>query len=78
MTVELLTVSLETIDALLKRAELPGRDVDRKWLPARSAVQRWGESTSEKDLLAWAIQQRERHTLAAALKTGQLQIKTRA
>jgi hypothetical protein len=78
MAVELLTVPLETIDALLKKAELPGRNVDRKWLPTRSAVQRWVESTSEKDLLARAIQPRERHALAAALKTGQVQIKTRA
>lgn len=78
MTVELLTVSLDTVYDLIKKGELPGRKVGRKWLTTRSAVLRWIESTSQEDILARAIEQGNPQALAAALKAGQVQVKTRA
>jgi excisionase family DNA binding protein len=75
MTAELLTVSADTVYDLLKKGELPGRKVGRKWLTTRSAVLRWIENTAEEDTLARAIEQGDAKALAAALKAGQVQIK---
>jgi len=78
LTAELLTVSLDTVYDLLKKGELPGRKVGRKWLSTRSAVLRWIESTSEEDTLARAIANGDREPLLAALKAGTVQVKPRA
>jgi excisionase family DNA binding protein/PAS domain S-box-containing protein len=44
MAAELLTVSPDTVYALFKSGELPGRKVGRKWLTTRRAILRWMES----------------------------------
>jgi excisionase family DNA binding protein len=78
MTAELLTVSPDTIYDLFKTGELPGRKVGRKWLTTRTAVLRWIENSAEEDTLARAIEQGDAKALAAALKSGQVQVKKRA
>jgi hypothetical protein len=69
--------SMGTI-AQMKKGELPGRKVGRRWLTTRSAVLRWIENSAEEDTLARAIEQGDAKALAAALKNGQVQVKKRA
>jgi excisionase family DNA binding protein len=70
MTAKLLMVSTDTVYDLLKRGQLPGRKVGRKWLTTRNAVLRWIESSSEHDTLARAIEGGDRKALSKPLKSG--------
>jgi len=75
MAAQLLTVSTDTVYDLLKRGELPGRKVGRKWLTTRNAVLRWIESSSEHDRLARAIEGGDRKALAKALTSGKAKVR---
>ena len=75
MTAKLLMVSTDTVYDLLKRSELPGRKVGRKWLTTRNAVLRWIESSSEHDTLARSIEGGDRKALAKALKSGKATVR---
>src|SRR5438067_11413746 len=76
MAAQLLTVSTDTVYDLLKRGELPGRKVGRKWLTTRNAVLRWIEKgSSEHDILARAIEGGDRKALAKALKSGKATVR---
>jgi excisionase family DNA binding protein len=75
MAAELLTVSTDTVYDLLKRGELPGRKVGRKWLTTRNAVLRWIESSSEHDTLARAIEGGDRNALSKALTSGKANVR---
>jgi excisionase family DNA binding protein len=75
MAAKLLTVSTDTVYDLLKRGELPGRKVGRKWLTTRNAVLRWIESSSEHDTLARAIEGGDRNALAKALTSDKAKVR---
>jgi excisionase family DNA binding protein len=75
MTAKLLTVSTDTVYDLLKRGELPGRKVGRKWLTTRNAVLRWIESSSEHDTLARAIEGGDKTALTKALTSGKATVR---
>jgi excisionase family DNA binding protein len=75
MTAKLLMVSTDTVYDLLKRGELPGRKVGRKWLTTRNAVLRWIESASEHDALARAIEGGDRKALSKALNSGKAKVR---
>jgi excisionase family DNA binding protein len=75
MTANLLTVSTDTVYDLLKRGELPGRKVGRKWLTTRNAVLRWIESSSEHDSLARAIEGGDKTALTKALTSGKAKVR---
>jgi excisionase family DNA binding protein len=75
MAAQLLTVSTDTVYDLLKRGELPGRKVGRKWLTTRNAVLRWIESASEHDTLARAIESGDRKALTKALTSGKATVR---
>jgi excisionase family DNA binding protein len=75
MTAQLLTVSTDTVYDLLKRGELPGRKVGRKWLTTRNAVLRWIESSSEHDSLARAIEGGDKTALTKALNSGKAKVR---
>jgi excisionase family DNA binding protein len=75
MTAKLLMVSTDTVYDLLKRSELPGRKVGRKWLTTRNAVLRWIERSSEHDTLARSIDSGDRSALAKALKSGKATVR---
>ena len=75
MTARLLMVSTDTVYDLLKRSELPGRKVGRKWLTTRNAVLRWIESSSEHDTLARSIEGGDRSALSKALKSGKATVR---
>jgi excisionase family DNA binding protein len=75
MAAKLLTVSTDTVYDLLKRGELPGRKVGRKWLTTRNAVLRWIESSSEHDSLARAIEGGDKTALTKALTSGKAKVR---
>jgi excisionase family DNA binding protein len=75
MAAQLLTVSTDTVYDLLKRGELPGRKVGRKWLTTRNAVLRWIESSSEHDRLARAIEGGDKTALTKALNSGKARVR---
>lgn len=75
MTAKLLTVSTDTVYDLLKRGELPGRKVGRKWLTTRNAVLRWIEQSSEHDTLARAIEGGDKTALTKALSSGKAKVR---
>jgi excisionase family DNA binding protein len=75
MTAELLMVSTDTVYDLLKRGELPGRKVGRKWLTTRSVILRWIESSSEHDSLARAIEGGDKTALTKALTSGKAKVR---
>lgn len=72
---ELLTVSSDTVYDLLKRGDLPGRKVGRKWITTRSAVLRWIEGSAAQDTLARAIERGDATTLTVALNRGKARVK---
>jgi excisionase family DNA binding protein len=75
MTANLLMVSTDTVYDLLKRGELPGRKVGRKWLTTRSVVLRWIEQSSEHDTLARAIEGGGKTALTKALSSGKVKVR---
>jgi excisionase family DNA binding protein len=75
MTAELLMVSTDTVYDLLKRGELPGRKVGRKWLTTRNAVLRWIESSSGYESLARAIGGGDKTALSKALSSGKATVR---
>src|SRR5438067_5823118 len=75
MAAALLTVSTDTVYDLLKRGELPGRKVGRKWLTTRNAVLRWIESASEHDTLVRAIEGGDRDAVSKALTSGKAKVR---
>lgn len=77
MAAEVLTVSPDTVYDLLKRGELPGRKVGRKWLTTRSAVLRWIEGSAREDALARAIERGDRSALVQAMNKGKARVKSK-
>lgn len=78
MTAALLTVSIDTVYDLLKRGELPGRKVGRKWLTTRNAVLRWIENSLEHASLARAIEGGDKTALSKALSSGKATVGKRS
>jgi excisionase family DNA binding protein len=66
----LLGVSANTVYALFRKGELPGRKVGRKWITTKAAVLRWIESSSTGDTPARAIESGEMDALARAMNEG--------
>jgi excisionase family DNA binding protein len=71
----MLTVSTDTVYDLLKRGDLPGRKVGRKWLTTRSALLRWIEGSAQQDTLARAIERGDETALREALAKGTARVK---
>jgi len=71
-----LTVSQDTVYALFKTGELPGRKVGRKWITTRAAVIRWIENSSADDSLARAVERGDRDALTEALNSGKARVKS--
>jgi hypothetical protein len=65
------------IQALFKKGELPGRKVARRWLTTRDMVLGWLKGASEQDTLARALAYGDKQAIAAALKSGKVNIKKR-
>ena len=74
-TARMLGISTHAVYALLKKGELPGRKVARRWLTTRELVLGWLKGASEQDTLAQAIANGDQNTLSAALKSGKVQVK---
>jgi hypothetical protein len=79
LTAQWLTVSADTVDALLQRRDLPGRTVDRTWLITTTAVLQWLEqsptprpTTAQETVLAHAIAHGDTAALMEAVRTGQV------
>jgi excisionase family DNA binding protein len=73
----MLGISKDAVYALLKKGELPGRKVARRWLPSRGAVLRWLKDSSEEDSLARAMANGDHKAIPAALTSGKVQVKRR-
>jgi excisionase family DNA binding protein len=82
----LLTVSTDTVYALLQSGQLPGRKVGRKWLTTRNAVMQWVEQSMVADTanratragdkaVLRAIEEGDRAALAKALQSGAVRVK---
>jgi excisionase family DNA binding protein len=68
---QMLTVSPDTVYDLLKRRELPGRKVGRKWLTTRGALLRWIESSLELE----AITPGNQNALFRAMNKGKARVR---
>jgi excisionase family DNA binding protein len=67
MAADLLTVSPDTVYALFKNGELPGRKVGRKWITTKSAVLRWVEDSFAPDAVSRAMAQGDQEALTRLL-----------
>ena len=84
LTVQLLTVSADTVYDLLQRGDLPGRKVGRKWLTTKTAVLKWLEqsappraTTAQESALARAIAHGDTAALVDAVRTGKARLGTK-
>jgi excisionase family DNA binding protein len=83
LTAQLLTVSADTVYALLQRGDLPGRKVGRKWLTTKTAVLKWLEQSAtprptaaQETALAHAIAHGDTAALVEAVRTGKARLGT--
>ena len=79
LTAQWLTVSADTVDALLQRRDLPGRTVDRTWLITTTAVLQWLEqsatprpTTAALMEAVWTGQVRRGTTVQPAARSGRV------
>ena len=77
LTAQWLTVSADTVYALLQRGDLPGRTVGRTWLTTKTAVLQWLEqpvtlrpTATQEPSLAQAIAQGDTAALVEAVRRG--------
>lgn len=78
MTAQLLTVSTDTVYALFKSGDLPGRKIGRKWITTKAAVLRWIEDSFVPGTAARALEHDDRDVLVKALLSGKVRARTRA
>jgi excisionase family DNA binding protein len=76
-TADTIGISKDAVYDLFKKGELPGRKVARRWLTTRDAVLKWLKGSSEEDALSRAIANGDQKAIAAALKSGKVQVKKR-
>jgi excisionase family DNA binding protein len=83
LTAQWLTVSADTVDALLQRGDLPGGTVGRQWLITTTAVLQWLEqsatprpSAAQATALARAMAHGDIAALVEAVQTGHARLGT--
>jgi excisionase family DNA binding protein len=72
LTAQLLTVSADTVANLLRRGDLPGRTMGRKWLTTPTTVLKWLEQSA----LSRAIARDDTAALVDAVPTGKARLGT--
>jgi hypothetical protein len=73
-TADMIGISKDAVYDLFKKGELPGRKVAHRWLTTRDAVLKWLKGSSEEDALTRALANGDKQAIAAALKSGKVQV----